>query len=424
MYTENKTQLNGLNLHTVKSEKFKTNTIVLKSRAPLTKETVTKRAILPYILQSSTKKYPTTTSFRSYLDELYGASFYVDVAKKGEEHVLTFSIEVANEKYLKDSTPLLDKALEFLAEVIFQPNADDGSFTSDVISQEKKNAKQRIQAVYDDKMRYGNARLVEEMCKGEAYALHVHGEKEDVDQLTESSMYEYYQTFLQTDHVDLYVVGDLDEEAVKQSVEKLFPYQKREAYRFETEYQKNVSDVHVVKEPQPVKQGKLNIGFRTNISYKDKEYYALQVYNGILGGFSHSKLFINVREKASLAYYAASRVESHKGLLMVMSGIEFSKYDQAVDIIQKQVDAMKTGDFTDKDLSQTKAVMKNQLLETLDTARGLVEVYYQIEVAAIDASVDDWFTSVEAVTKKEIEEVAQKIQLDTIYFLTGEEETA
>jgi predicted Zn-dependent peptidase len=145
------------------------------------------------------------------------------------------------------------------------------------------------------------------------------------------------------------------------------------------------------------------------------------VFNGIFGGFSHSKLFINVREKASLAYYAASRLESHKGLMMVMSGIDLKNYDQAVGIIHEQLEAMKNGDFTDQELEQTKAVIQNQILETIDTSRGLTEILYHNVVAATNINLDKWLEEMQKVTKEEIVEVAKKIQMDTIYFLTGTE---
>ncbi|MGX1264578.1 putative Zn-dependent peptidase [Rossellomorea marisflavi] len=165
----------------------------------------------------------------------------------------------------------------------------------------------------------------------------------------------------------------------------------------------------------------MNIGYRTHTQYGDEDYFALQVFNGIFGGFSHSKLFINVREKASLAYYAASRLESHKGLLMVMSGIESKNYDQAVGIIDEQLQAMKAGEFTSDELEQTKAVMRNQMLETIDTPRGLVEVLYQNAFAGMDIGLNDWLSKIDAATKDEVVKAANKVELDTIYFLTGTE---
>jgi predicted Zn-dependent peptidase len=417
------TTVNGLNVHTIQTDKYKTNTLVFKMKAPLTKETVTQRALLPYVLQSGTKTHPTATALRSYLDELYGATLNVDLTKKGEQHIITIRVDIANEKFLKDSTPLLNKAVQLLSDIILQPALENGEFVAKIVEQEKRSLKQRIQSVYDDKMRYANLRLIEEMCKGEPYELHVDGELEDVDPITTKSLYDYYQKALQEDEMDLYIIGDIDETEVLDLVKSHFQFENRAvSHRKLPMTKKTITDVNEVIEKQDVKQGKLNIGYRTNITFEDDQYYALQVFNGIFGGFSHSKLFINVREKASLAYYAASRLESHKGLLMVMSGIEPSNYEKAVNIIKEQMEAMKKGAFTDEEIAQTKAVIRNQLLETLDTPRGLVEVLYHNVVSERRRPVDEWIAAMEKVTREEIMEVANKIELDTIYFLTGMEE--
>lgn len=421
LLTEKITEMQGFKLHVIKTEKYKTNTFVWKMKAPLNKEDVTVRALLPQVLQSSTKKYSSTTHLRSYLDDLYGATFFVDLGKKGENHVMSFSIEIANEKFLNDPNPLLQKGFEFLAEVLTNPNTNGNSFDQETVEKEKRTLKQRIQSVYDDKMRYSNFRLIEEMCKGEPYALQVNGEMEDVDQITAEGLYQYYQKAFQEDEMDLYIIGDVDENEVENLASKLLHFDNREPVRMKAEVGKKVEKVNEVKEQQDIKQGKLNIGYRTNIIYGDQDYYALQVFNGIFGGFSHSKLFINVREKASLAYYAASRIESHKGLMMVMSGIDLKNYDQAVGIIHEQMDAMKKEDFTDAELEQTKAVINNQMLETIDTARGLVEVLYHNIVANVDLPLEHYLEEIQKTTKEAVVDVAKKIDLDTIYFLTGME---
>lgn len=418
--SENKHELDGLVLHTIKTEKYKTNTILLKLSAPLEEETVTHRALLPYVLQSATASLSSSKELQGYLEDLYGASLQVDLMKKGEHHVMTFRVDVANEKYLRDQTPLLEKSLRLLGDVLTAPLLENGVFKEDIVAKEKRALKQRIQAVFDDKMRYANLRLVEEMCKNEPYHLHVNGRLEDIEGITAQSLYDYYKNMLTENSADLYVIGDIQEDEVVQYTKDIFSFEKRGARKISPPAQMSVEKENVVEEKQPVKQGKLNMGYRTNIVYGDDDYFALQVYNGIYGGFSHSKLFANVREKESLAYYAASRVESHKGLLMVMSGIDMKNYDKAVSIIKEQSDAMKNGDFDENTLSQTKAVIRNQLLETVDTARGLVEVMYHNELTENKVSIDEYLKRIEAVTKEEVVAVAQKVQLDTIYFLKGE----
>lgn len=419
--TEKIIELKGYKLHVIPTEKYKTNTLIWKMKAPLTKEDVTKRALLPQVLQSSSAKYSTTTALRSYLDELYGATLFVDLSKKGEYHIMSFSIEIANEKFLSDPSPLLKKGFELLTEILTNPNSKGHAFDRETVEKEKRTLKQRIQSVFDDKMRYSNVRLIQEMCKGEPYALEVNGDAADVDAITPENLYEYYQTAFLNDEMDLYIIGDVNEEEVKQFAADLLHFEDRTPKKLEQQKVNINRKVNEVKEQQDVKQGKLNIGYRTNIIYGDPDYFALQVFNGIFGGFSHSKLFINVREKASLAYYAASRLESHKGLMMVMSGIDLKNYDQAVGIIHDQLEAMINGDFTDQELSQTKAVIQNQILETIDTSRGLTEILYHNVVADTNISLDTWLQEMQKVTKEEIVTVAKKIEMDTIYFLTGTE---
>ncbi len=417
---EKKAELNGLTLHTVQTKKFKTNTLILKLKAPLTEEDVTHRAILPYVLQRGTESFPTSSQLRKYLDDLYGAFLHVELSKKGEHHIISIRLDIPNEKFLHDQMPLLEKGIKLLAEILLKPHMDKGQFVQDIVEQEKRTLKQRIQAVFDDKMRYANLRLVQEMCQNEPYRLHVNGELEDIPSISAKSLTDYYQKVLRQDDIDLYIVGDVSHTTIQQYVNKHFTQLvERKGYEEVITKQFSRQDVKEVIEEQDVKQGKLNIGYRTNTFYQDDDYYVLQVFNGIFGGFSHSKLFINVREKESLAYYAASRVESHKGLLFVMSGIEVSNYEKTLAIIQEQMEAMRNGEFTEKELGQTKAIIQNQLLETIDTAYGMVEVLYNNVLAKKERTVEEWIKGIHEVTKKDVVAFANKMKLDTIYFLKG-----
>ncbi|ADU30695.1 EF-P 5-aminopentanol modification-associated protein YfmF [Evansella cellulosilytica] len=414
-----------LNVHVLPSTTYKTNTLVLHMRSPLEKKTVTKRALLPFVLQSGTESYPSRQAIRKQLDDLYGATLNVDVAKKGEYHLMSFRMEVANEKFLSDSRPLFERALDLFSSVILSPKASNGSFDKAIVDGEKRTLKQKLSSVYDDKMRYANKRLTEEMCKDEPFGLFVLGDSEDVDGINEHSLYQYYEEVLKTNALDLYVVGDVELESMKQITEKHFSelhHLPERKVTFNSASGNNTRESREVIEEQDVQQGKLHIGYRTNVTYGDDEYFALQLFNGVFGGFSHSKLFINVREKASLAYYAASRVESHKGLLIVLAGIESNKFEDTTKIIFKQMEEMQAGNFSDEDLKQTKAVLKNQLLETMDVPRGYIELEYHNELSETKRTFDEWINRIDNVTKEDIVKVAKKIKLDTVYFLKGKEE--
>lgn len=417
--------IGAIHVHVIPSTTFKTNTMIIQMNGPLEKDTVTKRALLPNVLQNGTKDYPSRQDIRSALEELYGASLHADVAKKGERQILSIKMDMANEKFLKDKSPLLEKGMKLLSSVFLNPKISNGQFDEKIIEEEKRTHKQKIASVFDDKMRFANKRLTEEMCHNEPFGLHVLGYEEDLGTIDGANLYEYYQDALNNDQIDFYVMGDVDVEELKTMIKSHFRIE--QTNRSETKLNSqpdpfSEEKANEVIDEQSVQQAKLHIGYRTNIVYGDEDYFALQVFNGLFGGFSHSKLFINVREKASLAYYAASRVESHKGLLIIMAGIQSSKYNEATKIIFKQMQDMKQGEFSEEDINQTKAVYKNQVLETMDVPRGRIEMEYHNQIATKKIPLNEWLERIDKVTHEDILNVAKKIKLDTIYFLKGKEE--
>ncbi|WP_186577410.1 EF-P 5-aminopentanol modification-associated protein YfmF [Aquibacillus kalidii] len=416
---ENVFQTNGYRLHVVETKKYKTINVVVKLKSPLQRETVTQRALLPYVLQQGTQNYPTARSLRMALDDLYGAVFNIDSAKKGENHIMSFRLEFANEAYLSSSNQIMDSALKLLNDIIFHPKSEGESFDQKIVNREKQTLKQKMDAIVDDKMSYANMRLIDEMCVDEPYKLHVHGYPEDLNDITAQNLYDYYHQLLVEDNLDIYVIGDVDQEKVKQLVATNFSREQQDIVQKKGSTTKTVTDVKAVTEEQDIQQGKLHLGFRTNILYNDQDYGALQVFNGIFGGFPSSKLFMNVREKHSLAYYAASRIESHKGLLFVFSGIAPTDYNKAKEIILDQMDSMKKGEFTVEQVEETKNMVVNQLLETMDNPQGIVEVLYHQVVANSEITPQDVIEQIKQVTKEDLIKIGEKINLDTVYFLTN-----
>lgn len=412
------TKLNGLTLHVVPTKKFKTVTITLKFKSPINKEEVTMRALIPFILTHASEKYPTYHELRRYLDELYGVYLSVDLNKSGEYHICTIEMDIANDKFLKDPLPLLTNGFDLFNELIFHPLVKDDAFDSSIVDQEKQNLKDKLVSLNDDKMKYAVNKLIEIMCEKELYSISTYGYIEDLNKITSKQLYEYYKKMLATDEIDLFVVGDVKEKDIEKIVSSCLTFTPRQAEKLENTAQKEVIEPKVEKENQQLNQGKLNIGFRTFTKYGEEDYFALQIANGIFGGFPHSKLFINVREKKSLAYYAVSRLASHKGLMLVMSGVDPANFEKASEIIFEQLKQLQAGDFTQEDIDQTKAVVKNQVLEGLDHSRGIVDNLYYNVVSTKKVPVSEWLTAIEEVTKEDIINVSKKIQLDTTFFLS------
>jgi len=417
---ENVSSQDGYQLHFIKSNKFKTNSITVKLKAPLNRDTITYRALLPYVLNQGTNNYPSKQELQLKLDDLYGSVMGIAGGKKGENHIITIRMILANKKFIPENVDIMSEGIGLVHDILYNPYTKDNRFDESIFNREKDTLRQKINAQKDDKMSYANMRLIDEMCKGEKYQLHVHGYEEDLGDLSNDELYSYYQSMLESDQMNIYVHGDFDEEEVTKKFKEVFQGRKPLVMsNEEPEVKQKIKQKEII-EKQEIQQAKLHMGYRTNTTYHDKDYFALQVFNGIYGGFPSSKLFINVREKNSLAYYAASRLESQKGLLLVFSGIAHEDFEKARDIIKLQMEAMKDGDFTEDHLTETKELIVNQLLETMDHPHGIIELLYQQVLAGVRRSPEELIENIKLVTKQDVINVSKKIEEDTLYLLTHE----
>ena len=410
----------GYTLHIIDSKKFKTIHLTAKFRTALTRDMITKRALLPFVLQQGSEDYPTANEFRRALDQLYGATYSMDGAKKGEQHVLTARMTLANPTFLATDENILKEGLTFFKQTLLKPKLVNQQFDPKIVKKEKLTLKQKIAAIVDDKMHYANVRLVDEMCQNEPYQVHVHGYEEDLDGINGENLYQYYSSILRNDLLDIYVLGDLSSIDVEELIADMFD---REPTNQQKQQHipkgKTIKETAEVIEEQSVQQAKLHLGFRTHTHFSDSDYPALQVFNGIFGAFPSSKLFLNVREKHSLAYYASSQFESHKGLLFVYSGIAPKDYEQAKTIILEQMEAMTNGDFEEEQIEDAKKQIMNQYKETLDNPFGIIEMIYNQRVAGTSRSAEELLVKINEVDKESIIKMANKIKLDTIYLLTA-----
>lgn len=413
---------NGIGMHLLPTKKYKTNQLALYIRQPLVEEDYTKVALIPSVLKRGTVKYPTAQKIKQRLDDLYGASLQVDVQKRGEEQVAIFRLQIANENYLSEKVPLLEEGMELLAQIITQPLVEEGVFSEKHVELEKDILKRKLAQLKDDKIRYANKRCVEEMYKGERYGLFANGSLEALEEITAENLFHYYQQMITSHPLDFFVVGDVKETQVIELFDRYFKLARSPQPASAPEERKvNRNKEQVIIEETEIAQGKLHIGCRTHTTYKDDDYIALLVANGVFGGFSHSKLFRHVREKESLAYYVSSNIESHIGLMMIMSGIDFNHYDKTVEIIKGQLKLMQEGEITEEELSQTKAVLVNQIKESLDQPYQTIDRFYHGIVAGRKRETEQVIHEIKQTTVQDIQKVMQKVNIDTIYFLTSKE---
>src|SRR5699024_11757821 len=130
---------------------FKTIHMVAKFKAPLDKNTITKRALLPYLIQQGPKSYPSRVQFQKKLDDLYGASLSIDSAKKGNYHILSFRFEVANPEYLVNESDILNEAIAIFNQIIFHPNVNENSFDTEIFEWENETLILKIKYIEEEK---------------------------------------------------------------------------------------------------------------------------------------------------------------------------------------------------------------------------------------------------------------------------------
>lgn len=384
---------------------------------------MTSTALTPFVLRRGTVSYPETRAFREQLEQLYGAGFGFDVYKRGDYQIVHFRMDTINDSFVKSPESLLRSSFAFLGEAFTQPVLENGAFRKSYVQTERDTVRKKLESIVNDKIRYAAERCLEVMCKNEPYRLHPLGERKDLDGITPEGLYESYQKWLQESVLDLYVVGDTSLDEVKTLVEEHFKLNRTGSRDYVPSITRTAAnETQTVVEKLDINQGKLNMGLRSTITYGDDEYAAALLYNGILGGYPHSKLFVNVREKESLAYYASSRYDGHKGIATIQSGIEVQNFEKAVDIIRQQLDDMAKGAVTDIEMTQTKAMIRNVIKEMQDSAFEMIAYDFNRTLSGRERTPDELLKQVEAITVDDVKQAASAFSLDTIYFLKGQKE--
>ena len=422
---------NGIKLHLIDTNKFKTNLISIFLTTPITRENVTYNAVLSSILRRGTKNMHTQEEISKRLEEMYGASFDCGVDKTGDNQVIKFYIETINDDFIpKGEENMLESGVDILTDIVFNPLIEDNAFKEEYLNQEKENIRQLINGKIDNKALYARQRCTEEMYKGKQTALYRYGYVEDLDQINAKNLYEHYKRLIQECKIDIFISGKIqgiDAKKIVTENEKIIRLEDRNANYIvnNIEIKPEVEEKNVVEE-MDVTQGKIVIGtdiiFDENDLKDENIMYEAIVYNGILGGTASSKMFQNVREKASLAYTAGSNYVRYKSNIFIMAGIEIQNYEKALEIIKKQIDDMAKGDFTEEDIENSKKVIISAIDSIDDEQDTEITYLFGQELLGTNVDFNSYMEKVSNVTKDQIINIARKVKINTIYFLKNKEE--
>ena len=413
----------GIKLHMIQTDYFKTNLVCIIITMPLKEETITKNALIPFVLRRGTNKYEDQIKLNSMLEGLYGANFDCGIDKVGDNHVLKFYIETIDNDYALNNEDVLSKVIDLLIEIVFDPYLENGKFKESYVDIEKETLRKVIESKIDDKDSYSVSQCVYNMYDGKGYGLYKYGEEKYIDEIDVDNLTEYYKNLRNTSKIDIYISGKFEEKKVvdkiseNEIIKELIP--RAENYILNNEYTECKEIVEKPKEiieNMDVTQGKLILGLDLLSKQENLQATAL-VYNSILGDGASSMLFQNVREKAGLAYSTKSTYVKAKANIFIRCGIQIDNYDKAIDLIKKQLDDLRNGNFTEDDINNAKTYLISGIKNIEEEQDSEIIYYIGQEIAKTNRNIEDYIEFVEKVTKEDLQEFASKVQINTIYFL-------
>ncbi|MDD4689710.1 MAG: pitrilysin family protein [Eubacteriales bacterium] len=404
----------GVRLSLTLTDKFKTNYIGFTFHRPLSTKEVTVNSLLSAVITRGCKSYPETAELSKKFQELYGASLGVSARKNGESQLIHFGFEFASDKFIPSGEGLFESIAELAKELVF----DHNKFNETYVEQEKENTRTLILSIFNDKRSYAQIRMIEEMCKGEAYGILDVGRIEDLPSINGDVLYNHYRDVVLTSPLDIFFMGNADKDKVIDIANELAQYVNVTEEYPGIEVKKTVEQVKTVVQQESIAQAKLSMGFRTKSSKQDGDHFALTVYNTILGGGPYSRLFNNVREKMSLCYHISSALDKNKGIMCINAGIECDKFEVTRDAILEQEKIVRTGAFTDEELASAKLCLIDSFRGTSDSQRRMENFCLAQLTSGEEEGLAEYIECIGSVTRDRVIQAAKDVELDTVYLLT------
>lgn len=413
----------GVFLSHLRSDKFKTACMSVTLLTQLRRETAAMNAVIPFVLRRGTTRYGDMEQLSRRMDELYGAAVEPVVRRIGEIQCIGFYGSFPEPDYLPGGEALLGDTCALMAQLLLDPVTRGGLLLPQYVDSEREKLLDIIRSRMNDKRSYALTRCIEEMCCYEDFAVSRFGSESEAENIHYKKLTRHYRELIQTCPVEIFYCGKTDFKAVSAAMREAFSTMPRGEidYDIGTDLRMNAVEDHVrfVEEEMDVTQGKLVLGFRLGECMEEPDIPALYVFNAVYGSGATSKLFMNVREKLSLCYYASSAVYLHKGIMLVSSGIEFDKLDAARDEILAQLDSVRRGEITDDELRSAKKSVASDLRAVQDSIGELEGFYLSQALDGLDYGPAELAALAEDVTKEDVQAIAKSIECDLIYFLKG-----
>jgi predicted Zn-dependent peptidase len=438
----------GATLYVLPAPRFRTVHLLAALRQVLCPPVVTQGALLPRVLRRGTRRFPSRTLLDGHLEGLYGASLRAGAAKMGDHQVIEVAFSCPGPASLSgmgagEAADLPRQGAALVATLLSDPAPPELSFGAlrpDYVSEEKDGLARDQAAISDERMSYAHYRCLAEMCRGEPSALHSLGRPADLGDISPSSLDEFRRGLLRRAPLAVYLAGPIDDGVRTDVLASMKAALRRWAgtpaggpavgsaeglgvaaiaprvIAPSAPHPRPAREQEIL-EPANVEQARLVIGLQTGITLSHAAHPAQVLYNALLGGFVHSRLFRRIREEAGLAYYAWSRVLATKGIILISCGIQETAYDKAVSLVRRELEALAKGDFTDAEFEAGRNSVLDGAKARLDSTSALI--YGHLERVAggqVLAEIAPW-RELAQVTPEDAREFARRPVIDTVYLL-------
>lgn len=410
--------LGSFKVHLIKTDLFKTITMKVMFHTPIIKEDITKRNILSDILLTSSKKYATRRDLNIKSEELYAADIYTSNQRIGNYITTSFILQTLNDKYTEDGN--FASSVEFLHEIIFNPDLIDNKFKDEKLELVKSNAKIALESIKENSENYSIIRLKEEYDNKSSVSYRMTGYLDDLEKINTQNLYDYYEKMIENDYVDIFVIGNINIKELLLIIKKYFKFRKvkKRKKSYELDYHLPRKKVKTIKEVTSNNQAKLAIALSISKLKDFDKKYSLLILNIILGGTADSKLFKEVREKNSLCYTIRSSYSRLDNLMIISAGIDNINYDKVLDLINKIFDDIKKGKFNESDISVAKEYYNTLTESIVESPARLINESFSEKILGVD-SLEKRKENINKITKKDIIRVSKKLNIDTIFLLEG-----
>lgn len=406
----------GVQLHTIKTEKFKDIGIHIRFRNELDEKASPARSLLALMLCDRCEKYDTKMKMSASLDMMYGALLNAQTVGYGQAQVVEIRCKIINPSYLNKKNTMLEDIFAFLHEIIFAPLLND-----DVFQESKLMLMAKVERMQDEPSQYVVAQALKLAGKGTPLGISTLGDSSIIKQLTLEDIKNAYRKMIEEDAINIIVCGDVEQITLQNYIDQYLPFTQR-VHNIDIFYcvKSAIQDAYV-EEYKNISQSNIMMVYFTNTAITDSDYYALRVANAILGQYSTSMLFQEVREAHSLCYSIYSNLISYDGALGVMTGVEKANIAQTITLIKKQFQRICDGDFDDDLCDVSKQMIQNSLKASKDSMYSLMALEYQNNLLGCQRTTEDIIALITSVKREDVIAVMRKCELKMTFVLTKED---